>query len=235
MKKNTLRKFSPRGKLLAPSLLASNFAKLGNEVQEIDQAGADILHIDIMDGHFVPNLSMGPSIVKAIRPLTKLPFDVHLMVSRPADFINHFCEAGADHITVHVEAKDDIKRTLQQIRFLGCSVGLSIKPETTSESVLPYLSLVDMILVMTVEPGFGGQKFLPSVVEKIKTIRDWIDKGNHSIHLEVDGGITYETASVSIKAGVNILVAGTTIFKSKDGLKGAVERLKSIMEQGKNC
>ena len=182
-----------------------------------------------MDGHFVPNLSIGPSVVRSIRPLTTLPFDVHLMVSKPGNFINQFSDAGADHMTIHVEAEDDVKSTLQRIHALGCSAGVSIKPGTDVESLIPYVELVDLILVMTVEPGFGGQKFLKHTLEKIKTIRNWIDKDSLPIHLEVDGGITYDTAALSLKAGVNILVAGTTAFRSTDGLKGAVVRLKEIM------
>ena len=230
MQKNTLRNFLPNDGLLAPSLLASDFANLGREVRQAEEAGIDIFHIDIMDGHFVPNLSIGPPVVKAIRPLTALPFDVHLMLSKPGNFIEQFSDAGADHITIHIEADDDVKKTLHRIRALGCSAGLSVKPRTRVESLIPYLDMVDLILVMTVEPGFGGQKFLDHTLEKIETLRSWIDKGRHPIHLEVDGGITYDTAALSLRAGVNILVAGTTLFRSKDGLTRAVARLKEILK-----
>ena len=230
--KNSLRNFSCNEKFLAPSLLAADFANLGQEVCGVDLAGADILHFDIMDGHFVPNLSIGPAVVKAVRPLTKLPFDVHLMLSKPGDYINQFSEAGADHITIHVEAEDDIETTLAKIRFLGCSVGISIKPGTSAESIIPYLEIVDLILVMTVEPGFGGQKFLGHVVEKIKTIRKWIEKNNHPIHLEVDGGINVDTAPIAVGSGINILVAGSSIFQSTHGVDSAIQSLKQAYNGG---
>ena len=224
--KNSLLNFSCKDIFLAPSLLAADFANLGQEVYNVEHAGADLLHIDIMDGHFVPNLSIGPAVVKAVRPLTKLPFDVHLMLSKPGNYIRQFSEAGADHITIHVEAEDDIEATLTNIRALGCSVGISIKPETAAETILPYLKMVDLILVMTVEPGFGGQKFLGHVVEKIKLIRNWIDKESYPIHLEVDGGINSDTAPIVLEPGVNILVAGNSIFRSTDGIGSAIQTLK---------
>ena len=231
--KKTLRGLSSQERLLAPSLLAANFANLGSEVQVVDQAGADLIHIDIMDGHFVPNLSIGPSVVRAIRPFTELPFDVHLMLSKPGDYINPFCEAGADHITIHAEADDDIKSTIEKIRAQGCSVGLSIKPKTDVEAIFPYLKMVDLILVMTVEPGFGGQKFLDFVVKKIKIIHDWIAKLNYPIHLEVDGGINENTARIALEAGVNMLVAGSSIFQSADGSEAAIQKLKNLMLNAK--
>ena len=229
MKKNNLRKFLPHEQLLAPSLLAANFAILGQEIANAEAAGADAFHIDIMDGHFVPNLSIGPPIVRSIRPITKLPFDVHLMLSKPADYVTQFCDAGADHITIHAEAEGDVESTLTKIRSLGCSSGICIKPGTDATAVLPYLEFVDLILVMTVEPGFGGQKFIEPVLKKIKTIRDWIIEGGYSIHLEVDGGITHDTGPLSLEAGVNMLVAGTSVFRSKNGISGAIGRFKNIL------
>ena len=213
--------------LIAPSILAANFSKLGQEIRDVENFGADLLHIDIMDGHFVPNLSMGPSVIKAIRPLSNLSFDVHLMLSNPSMFIRPFHEAGADHITFHVESNCDVESTISSIRKCGCSVGISLKPDTPEEVVFPFLEMVDLVLVMTVEPGFGGQSFRMDTIRKIKTIRNFLAAGNYQVHLQVDGGITTQTSKLATEVGANILVAGTCIFKAQNGIKTAIEELRN--------
>ena len=194
-----------RQTLVAPSILAADFANLGADVRAAEAGGADVIHVDIMDGHFVPNLSLGPGIVKAIRPYSSLPFDVHLMLSNPSKFVDAFVKAGADHITIHVESEDAVASTLEQIRSHGCSVGLSLRPGTPAASLVPYLHLVDLILVMTVEPGFGGQSFMANQLGKIEEFRSLIDGSGRPIHLEVDGGIAPDTAGAVLKAGANLL------------------------------
>jgi ribulose-phosphate 3-epimerase len=200
---------------VSPSILASDFAKLGEEVKSIERAGADYVHIDVMDGHFVPNITIGPRVVKHLRKVTKLPFDVHLMIENPDDYIEAFAEAGADIIGVHYEACTHLDRTISKIKALGKKVCVTLSP-ATSEDVLDYvLDKLDMILVMTVNPGFGGQKFIDSQVEKIANIRKKIDNLGLNIDLEVDGGINDETCKKVIKAGANVLVAGSFVFKGK--------------------
>ncbi len=215
-----------RRTLVAPSILAADFAALGADVQAVEAAGADLVHVDIMDGHFVPNLSLGPGIVKAIRPCSSLPFDVHLMLSQPYRYVQPFVEAGADHITIHVESEGALACTLEQIRSYGCSTGLSLRPGTPAASLRPYLDLIDLILVMTVEPGFGGQSFMAEQVPKIAEIRSLIDRSGHPIHLEVDGGIAQDTAPAVLKAGANMLVSGSGIFKHKEKLAEAISDLR---------
>jgi len=215
-----------RRTLVAPSILAADFAALGTDVQALEAAGADLVHVDIMDGHFVPNLSLGPGIVKAIRPCSSLPFDVHLMLSQPYRYVQSFVEAGADHITIHVESEGAVACTLEQIRSYGCSTGLSLRPGTPAASLAPYLDLIDLILVMTVEPGFGGQSFMAEQVPKIAEIRSLIDRSGHPIHLEVDGGIAQDTAPAVLKAGANMLVSGSGIFKHKEKLAEAISDLR---------
>lgn len=215
-----------RRTLIAPSILAADFAALGADVQAVEAAGADLVHVDIMDGHFVPNLSLGPGIVKAIRPCSSLPFDVHLMLSQPYRYVQPFVEAGADHITIHVESEGALACTLEQIRSYGCSTGLSLRPGTPAASLRPYLDLIDLILVMTVEPGFGGQSFMAEQVPKIAEIRSLIDRSGHQIHLEVDGGIAQDTAPAVLKAGANMLVSGSGIFKHKEKLAEAISDLR---------
>ena len=204
----------PRGVLVAPSLLAADFARLGEEADAIAQAGADWLHLDVMDGHFVPNISFGPPVLEALRGRSTLPFDVHLMISPVDPYIPAFAEAGADHIIVHAEAGPHLHRSLQLIRSLGKRAGVVINPGTPSVVLEPVLDSVDLILVMTVNPGFGGQAFLPFVVPKIAQVRAMI--GNRPIALEVDGGITHETARQVVEAGATVLVAGTSIFGHAD-------------------
>jgi ribulose-phosphate 3-epimerase len=197
---------------IAPSILAADFAQLGEEVRAVEAAGADLIHIDVMDGHFVPNLTVGPEVVKALRPHSRLPFDVHLMIAPVDPFIGAFATAGADIITVHVEAGAHLHRTLQLIRSLGKRPGVSLNPSTPATSIDHVLDLVDLVLVMTVNPGFGGQSFIESQLAKIAQLRAAIDATGRAIDLEVDGGITAETAPRAIAAGADLLVAGSATF-----------------------
>ena len=202
-----------RATRIAPSILSADFAKLGEEVAAIDAAGADYIHIDVMDGHFVPNLTIGPAVVKALRKHTKKPFDVHLMISPVDAMVPQFAEAGADIITVHPEAGPHVHRTLQLIKSLGKKAGLSLNPGTPVEVALAVLDMLDLVLVMSVNPGFGGQAFIPTQLEKVKRLRDAIDKSGREIDLEIDGGINAETAKQAVAAGADVLVAGTAGFQ----------------------
>ena len=204
--------------LVAPSILAANFSHLADEVHRAEESGADWLHLDIMDGHFVDNISFGPAVVKTIRGLTTLPLDVHLMIEHPDHYLPRFLEAGANSITVHVEpeAKHDVAKTLGAIRAAKCGVGLSLNPATPFEAVEPFLPAIDLLLVMTVHPGFGGQAFRPEMMDKVKRAKVWRDSNGAKLHIEVDGGINAETAATSIANGANILVAGTSIFRARD-------------------
>ena len=197
---------------IAPSILASNFSKLNDEVISIENAGADFIHLDIMDGHFVPNLTFGPPIIKSLRNLTKLPFDVHLMVSNPDTLLDDYVNAGANIITVHVEACNHLARTLHYIKSKGCKAGVAINPHTDIQFIENVIEDLDLILIMTVNPGFGGQKFIRSMVKKISLVKEIIS--SRDIFLEVDGGITKENSKEVINAGANVLVAGTSVFKT---------------------
>ncbi len=198
---------------IAPSILSADFSKLGDEISAISIAGADYIHIDVMDGHFVPNLTIGPGVVKAIRSYSSLPFDVHLMISNPDQYIKQFADAGADIITVHEEASIHLHRTLQAIKSTGKRCGVSIVPSTPASVLEHVMDMLDLILVMTVNPGFGGQEFIASQLDKIKTIRDMIDRTGRTIDLEVDGGINPDMAKRAVMAGADVLVAGAAIFK----------------------
>lgn len=201
---------------VAPSLLAADFARLGEELRAVAAAGADWLHLDIMDGHFVPNISFGPALVKALRPLAAIPFDVHLMISPADPFLEAFAAAGADLISLHPEAGPHLHRSLQTIRALGKKAGVALNPGTPAAAVEPVLDLCDLILVMTVNPGFGGQAFLPSQLPKIATLRRMIAASGRDIALEVDGGVSAATAPLCIAAGADVLVAGTAVFGAPD-------------------
>ena len=199
---------------IAPSILSSNFSKLGEEITTLDNSECDYIHIDVMDGHFVPNLTLGPDVVKSIRPYTKKIFDVHLMINPVMNILPSFIKAGSDIITIHHEISDNVFDCIDLIKKHNLKVGISIKPSTEAKEIIPYLELIDLILVMTVEPGFGGQKFLTSQLKKIKEIKGLISTRN--IELEVDGGINYITSKQVVEAGANVLVSGSTIFSSKN-------------------
>ena len=197
---------------ISPSILASDFSQLGNEVIAIAEAGADYIHVDVMDGHFVPNLTIGPGIVKSIRDKTDIPFDVHLMIDPIEPYIDEFAKAGADIISIHPEANDNTDKCIDRIKSHNVKAGLAINPDTDWKVVLPYLNKIDLIIVMSVHPGFGGQKFIPSALEKLKQLRAEIDNSNLDIELEIDGGINFENIQSVIDAGANVIVAGTTTF-----------------------
>ena len=223
--KKDLRNFSTSDILISPSLLAADFRNLGSDIAEVAKAGAELLHLDVMDGKMVPNISFGVPVIESIRPDSELLFDVHLMIDRPLFYAEKFVKAGADHITFHVESSDDPAETIKAIHDLGVTAGMSLRPGTPAEALFPYLDDLELVLVMTVEPGFGGQSFMADQVSKIAAFKREILKRNLKIQLEVDGGISGKTAPQVVAAGANMLVAGTAVFRCPDGMKSAIDQL----------
>ena len=213
---------------ISPSILSADFSILGNEIQDLEKAKADFIHIDVMDGHFVPNITIGPEVINKLRKYTSLPFDVHLMISPVHNFIKNFAEAGADIITIHPEATNDLLSSIKKIKSYNKKAGVSLNPETSVNKVLPILSSIDLVLIMSVNPGFGGQKFMKETLEKVRILRTEIDTKKLKIQIEIDGGINFETAKMAIESGVDILVSGTTIFKENGGnLKKNIRALRT--------
>tara|TARA_B110000008_G_C16720427_1_gene464539 strand:+ start:56 stop:715 length:660 start_codon:yes stop_codon:yes gene_type:complete len=213
---------------ISPSILSADFSQLGNEIKRLEEGGADMIHVDVMDGHFVPNLTMGPQIIKSLRQYTKLPFDVHLMISPVHKYIKDYADAGANIITIHPEATENLKDSITLIKSLNKKVGISLNPETKIDLIVDLLNQIDLVLIMSVNPGFGGQKFMPEVLKKIKELKKIKDKDNIEFDIEIDGGINFDNNKLAIEAGANILVSGTTIFKNNNGnIKKNIDLLKS--------
>jgi len=214
---------------ISPSILSADFGQLGNEIKKLEQGGADMIHVDVMDGHFVPNLTIGPPVIKRLRNYTKLPFDVHLMISPVHKYIKDYAEAGADIITIHPEATQNLQDSINHIKSLKKKVGVSLNPDTKLNIIDDVLEEIDLVLIMSVFPGFGGQKFMPEVVEKIKKLKNFKEEKNFNFDIEVDGGINFDNSKVVIEAGANILVSGTTIFKENNGnIKKNIDTLKLV-------
>ena len=210
---------------ISPSILSADFSILGDEIKNLEKAGADLIHVDVMDGHFVPNITMGPPIIKAIRKCTKLPFDVHLMISPVEKYIKAFADAGSDIITLHPEATDNLKRAIQTVKSFGKKAGVSLNPKTPISALMDVINDIDLILIMSVNPGFAGQSFMSEVLQKISELRKMINDKKLKIDIEIDGGINFETAPLAVKAGANILVSGTTIFSGS--LKDNIKKLRN--------
>jgi ribulose-phosphate 3-epimerase len=212
---------------ISPSILSADFSQLGTEIKRLEEGGADMIHVDVMDGHFVPNLTIGPPVIKALRKQCSLKFDVHLMISPVHKYIESYAEAGADIITIHPEATDNLETSILKIKQLNKKVGVSLNPESKIDLILDFLDKIDLVLIMSVNPGFGGQKFMPEVLEKIKKLSKIQDERNLNFDIEIDGGINFENCKKAIDAGANILVSGTTIFKSNNGdIKKNINLLK---------
>ena len=213
---------------ISPSILSADFSQLGLEITRLENAGADMIHVDVMDGHFVPNLTIGPPVIKALKNKTNIPFDVHLMISPVHKYIQAYADAGADIITIHPEATENLKASILKIKELNKKVGVSLNPETEIDTIIDHLNEIDLVLIMSVNPGFGGQKFMPEVLKKIKNLKRIQEEKKINFDIEIDGGINFENYKDAIKAGANILVSGTTIFKSNNGdIKKNIELLKS--------
>ena len=214
---------------ISPSILSADFSKLGNEIKRLENGGADLIHVDVMDGHFVPNLTIGPPVIKALRSYSTLPFDVHLMITPVHKYIEDYARAGADIITIHPETTDNLESSINLIKKLNKKIGLSLNPDTPIDTIKKFLSSIDLVLIMSVYPGFGGQKFIPEVINKIKELKNIKKKQNIEFDIEVDGGINFDNSKLVIAAGANILVSGTTIFKNNNGdIKKNIETLKSF-------
>tara|TARA_B000000460_G_C21452166_1_gene364262 strand:+ start:78 stop:737 length:660 start_codon:yes stop_codon:yes gene_type:complete len=214
---------------ISPSILSADFGQLGNEVKRLESGGADMIHVDVMDGHFVPNLTIGPPVIKNLKKYTKLPFDVHLMISPVHKYIKDYAEAGADIITIHPEATDNLNESVNLIKKLNKKVGVSLNPDTDIDALIDEITNVDLILIMSVFPGFGGQKFIPEIIDKIKKLKKIKEEKNYNFEIEVDGGINFSNSKEVLSAGANILVSGTTIFKENNGdIKKNIEKLKSM-------
>ncbi|MEK9954622.1 MAG: ribulose-phosphate 3-epimerase [Pelagibacteraceae bacterium] len=213
---------------ISPSILSADFSKLGEEIISLEKAGADYIHIDVMDGHFVPNITIGPEVIKRLRPVTKLTFDVHLMIAPVDNFVKDFANAGADIITFHPEATKDLSKTIKLIKSFGKKVGVSLKPKSHIDLIENHLKDIDLILIMSVEPGFGGQKFMPEVLDKMKKLRNIVNEKKLNIDIEIDGGINFENSSKAKEFGANILVSGSTVFKENNGdLKKNIQLLRT--------
>ena len=213
---------------ISPSILAADFSQLGNEIKRLEEGGADLIHVDVMDGHFVPNLTIGPPVIKALKKNCSIKFDVHLMISPVHKYIEAYSNAGADIITIHPEATEDLSASIAKIKDLGKKVGVSLNPKTKVNVIKNYLNQIDLVLIMSVNPGFGGQKFMPEVLDKIKELKNIQKEHKIDFDIEIDGGINFENSKIAIEAGANILVSGTTIFKSNNGdIKKNIDLLKS--------
>ncbi len=214
---------------ISPSILAADFSQLGKEIKRLEEGGADLIHVDVMDGHFVPNLTIGPPVIKALKKNCSIKFDVHLMISPVHKYIGVYADAGADIITIHPEATEDLSASILKIKEFKKKVGVSLNPETKISAIKDYLNQIDLVLIMSVNPGFGGQKFMPEVLDKIKDLKEIQKKQKLNFDIEIDGGINFENSKIAIEAGANILVSGTTIFKSNNGdIKKNIDLLKSL-------